>query len=90
MSTKAKRILDANHLYLIACYQCRIFGGLSLYIKMEDELFHIISTFALTPNFKFPESHPVFKIEVDGLTVHCLEKINLIIGIMVQFDLENF
>ena len=38
---------------------------------MEDKLFHIISQFALTPNFKFPADHPVFNIENDGLTVRC-------------------
>ena len=74
MSTTCKPILDLNNLYLIACYQCRIFGGLVLYKKMDNELFHIISQFALTPKFKFPESHPVFKIEDNGLTVHCPTK----------------
>ena len=72
MSTKGKLLIfDPNALYLIACYECRIFGGLSLYDKMEDELFHIISQFTLTPKFKFPAKHPVFKIRADGLKVRC-------------------
>eukprot|EP01084_Bolivina_argentea_P101116 181349_1 len=63
------KIISLNDYYLIACYQCRCFGGLQLYNKSANEIFHVISSYAFPPNFEFVTNHPVFQVTDDGLSV---------------------
>ena len=43
-------------IYLVACYECRILCGLSICNKIDDKIFHSISSYASMPNFKFDNS----------------------------------